>query len=433
MVCVQAGWFIVQCIARVAQGLPLSLLEIHVVAHVFIALLMYLLWFKKPYGALTPLILQDPGIVQVAALFSLGGSSVGKLSEQDCTSKCLQRDVMNMRKILETRMKEFSEDTRQELMRSLRDSDEMRAPSESCTDRGPAVLQEPNLEQNGYADGPLKEQPTPRSESEPLNQSEHSVTHDGRAIPASEPGGLTNDAALEPEDIAINVVLKNLQGPSRQRIVNEGDAAKLQALAQLIGRQIVEASNLADQAIARMKSRQCHFPYYHHSDGRVINRDLFVTSSMPEFGLENEVSSLSFRHQPASPETSHRLFHLFYSFFQSEKKFICTFILFIFYGAFHLSAWNSYFPTTIERWIWRGSGLLIAGFPLLSVVSVPSKIFETLQHVSPWSKTWKKSSQRRRGFLGPVWASCTIIILPCALASLAATVALVIGVPCGRL
>ena len=42
IVCVQAAWFIVQCVARVAQNLPLTLLEIHTLAHVFIAMLMYL-------------------------------------------------------------------------------------------------------------------------------------------------------------------------------------------------------------------------------------------------------------------------------------------------------------------------------------------------------------------------------------------------------
>ena len=41
VVCIQGRWFIVQCIARVAHHLPLSLLEIHVLAHVFVAILMY--------------------------------------------------------------------------------------------------------------------------------------------------------------------------------------------------------------------------------------------------------------------------------------------------------------------------------------------------------------------------------------------------------
>ena len=49
VICVQAGWFITQCIARLAQNLLLTLLEIHILAHVFVALLMYTFWFAKPY------------------------------------------------------------------------------------------------------------------------------------------------------------------------------------------------------------------------------------------------------------------------------------------------------------------------------------------------------------------------------------------------
>ena len=43
LVCVQAGWMILQVISRAASGLPTRLLEIHVVAHVVCALIMYVL------------------------------------------------------------------------------------------------------------------------------------------------------------------------------------------------------------------------------------------------------------------------------------------------------------------------------------------------------------------------------------------------------
>jgi hypothetical protein len=41
LVCFQAGWMIVQVIYRQGIGLPSSLLEVHTVAHVVCALLMY--------------------------------------------------------------------------------------------------------------------------------------------------------------------------------------------------------------------------------------------------------------------------------------------------------------------------------------------------------------------------------------------------------
>ncbi|KAI0443008.1 hypothetical protein F4803DRAFT_517116 [Xylaria telfairii] len=48
LVCVQVSWLIIQSIGRAAKGLPIALLEIHVLAHVGCALLLYGLWFKKP-------------------------------------------------------------------------------------------------------------------------------------------------------------------------------------------------------------------------------------------------------------------------------------------------------------------------------------------------------------------------------------------------
>ena len=48
LVCLQAGWMITQCIARVARSIPLTLLEVHTVMNAACAFLMYFLWFQKP-------------------------------------------------------------------------------------------------------------------------------------------------------------------------------------------------------------------------------------------------------------------------------------------------------------------------------------------------------------------------------------------------
>jgi hypothetical protein len=42
----QVLWMVLQCIARTAYHLPLSLLEIHTMFHVACALLLYICWFK---------------------------------------------------------------------------------------------------------------------------------------------------------------------------------------------------------------------------------------------------------------------------------------------------------------------------------------------------------------------------------------------------
>ena len=48
LVCVQALWFCAQCISRVAENLPITLLELNTFAHALCTLLVYLLWWNKP-------------------------------------------------------------------------------------------------------------------------------------------------------------------------------------------------------------------------------------------------------------------------------------------------------------------------------------------------------------------------------------------------
>ncbi|KAK4989144.1 hypothetical protein LTR50_003480 [Elasticomyces elasticus] len=71
LVCLQAGWFFVQSIARLAQHLPLTLLEIHTMAHVACAFCMYLFWLEKPYDVRSPILLENELAVDMAALFVL--------------------------------------------------------------------------------------------------------------------------------------------------------------------------------------------------------------------------------------------------------------------------------------------------------------------------------------------------------------------------
>jgi hypothetical protein len=49
LVIVQVGWMVIQCTARRAYGLPLTLLEVHTMVHVVCALIMYLFWIKVSF------------------------------------------------------------------------------------------------------------------------------------------------------------------------------------------------------------------------------------------------------------------------------------------------------------------------------------------------------------------------------------------------
>ncbi|WDK14782.1 hypothetical protein CGRA01v4_06063 [Colletotrichum graminicola] len=58
LVCIQAGWMVTQVIGRLIRKLPVSLLEINTCGHVACAVLLYLLWWSKPFDVMDPTVLE---------------------------------------------------------------------------------------------------------------------------------------------------------------------------------------------------------------------------------------------------------------------------------------------------------------------------------------------------------------------------------------
>src|SRR5208282_1706044 len=54
LVCFQAAWMVVETIGRKASGLPITLLELHTLAHAGCALVMYVAWWYKPQDVEEP-------------------------------------------------------------------------------------------------------------------------------------------------------------------------------------------------------------------------------------------------------------------------------------------------------------------------------------------------------------------------------------------
>lgn len=57
IVCIQAGWMILQILGRLIEQLPVTLLEINTTGHVLCALVLYLLWWNKPLEVKDPTVL----------------------------------------------------------------------------------------------------------------------------------------------------------------------------------------------------------------------------------------------------------------------------------------------------------------------------------------------------------------------------------------
>jgi hypothetical protein len=89
VVCIQAVWMVAQVIARLVISLPVSLLEINTCGHVICALILYLLWWSKPFDILDPFVLPDTPDIEDMLFFmhacsTIGVDNITKISKVRC-------------------------------------------------------------------------------------------------------------------------------------------------------------------------------------------------------------------------------------------------------------------------------------------------------------------------------------------------------------
>jgi hypothetical protein len=92
LVLLQVTWMAVQCIARKAYGLPITLLELHTMVHVVCAFSMYAFWLKKPLDVKSAEVLDKSKFGQVElhdVHFQQRGANIPGVS----TSQILDGDV----------------------------------------------------------------------------------------------------------------------------------------------------------------------------------------------------------------------------------------------------------------------------------------------------------------------------------------------------
>lgn len=89
LVVMQAGWMVIQCIARVHQDLPVTLLEINTIGHVICAFALYMLWWSKPLDIKDPYKIErehgrDASIALMWMCSPISGDKDDEISEIRC-------------------------------------------------------------------------------------------------------------------------------------------------------------------------------------------------------------------------------------------------------------------------------------------------------------------------------------------------------------
>ncbi|KAI9778086.1 MAG: hypothetical protein M1839_008390 [Geoglossum umbratile] len=357
----QASWFIIQCIARTVQGLPLSLLEVHVLAHVAVAFVMYLFWFKKPYNALSPIVLTDPATVELAALFALGQQSINKkpndLKLHSQELKCCQRDGIGTLHVLSSYVDRHVSNV--ESFFNSRKGNKLRTEPEPTTSR-----ESPNKPQGDpKADVPLRRCQSEENQRRPKSTASERIPLRQIKSVGSRPNA---GSATAIETIAMETISQSLAMPLRRPSTSSswsGFPTHLLPRANRVRKSRQhpkpdEHLQLAQEAVERLKQQGAHFMWRSvRRDGllRLQNRDIYTVADCSDFYNSGGfiLSSESFLRKPSLKTALQPT--------DTTAKFVIP--LFILYGAFHLSAWNAHFPTPLERWMWRGAGLAILSLP----------------------------------------------------------------------
>ena len=419
VVCVQAGWFIVQCIARAAQHLPLTLLEVHVLAHVVVALIMYLIWFCKPYNVSNPLVLDGPEVQEAGAFFLLHRqpASIDAVLDKDVLeqerrngwdtkaeerpSRCIMQSDIDLLKAIEAReigCSQYDNDS---------DDGSDRASMESHIDDLPTMPTPANHADCQEADiDVISSGPT---------SGEHRHSDEG-------PASVSPSQSKERGEVHPTNSVDDISDEHIPRCWRQTPSAFEKAVHQ---------QKLAERCLQRLRSQSSHFPYFIFSNGGVEFNEICLVDYISEY-IKNPAGRLLQR-RTGSDRTPKRIR---YSLMPSAPYSNLLQVLIFCYSAFHLSAWNAHFPTVVERWMWRGSGLTLMAYPLVWLPFVPLmdnwwKITET--DISGYGDAYMRLAERSRvKFV----ALSIILLIPISLATIwyiIGTIHFLIFMPAARL
>ncbi|KAL1599301.1 hypothetical protein SLS59_006318 [Nothophoma quercina] len=303
LVVLQAGWMIIQCIARVAQDLPVTLLEINTIGHVICAFALYLLWWSKPLDIKDPYkIVGEHGLDKHIALMYMCSPISGNKEDEISEIRCLAyidrdaRSPITTSKTSETRIENLSA---------------------------------PKSHQTRFSVGSIGAR-DPLKFIGPLKKIETGVDANHQVQYMYECKGV----AGEHEEFF------QLQGPSHclqhtRDYCRRGfdDCADHTKLTHEAKRRWVLANDvlqeLWDECVQRKDYRKVFFTY--STLGFFVGEPIYIADHIPNFPGFSFLGSVNV-----------------------QRDVLKTVVAFAgaAYGGLHLSAWNDFFPTMIERFMW---------------------------------------------------------------------------------
>jgi len=313
IVCVQAGWMVAQVIGRLIEDLPISLLEINTCGHVACAMVLYLLWWSKPFDVQDPSLLgEDADIVSLMYLCS----EVGAVNDGINDIRCFHLDVDGK-----------LPPTKDKAGRSLKRSFSFATTVLSVGSQGM---------RNPFEFIGLSGAAGPQTANAPAVSREYSYKYRPSDHVAPECEQYFRPPYSEYQ------IRHNPQYCRRLLLSNRNEGAYKPLPHALLSQASSSAAALWNECLAREEYR----PYY------------FTTvPAFEENGFFLGETDFLARHMANFPSLSNLTLGQV-NIHRDVLRSVLALTAFA-YGGLHLSAWNDFFPTTVERIIWIAAAMTI--------------------------------------------------------------------------
>lgn len=353
LVIIQASWLILQCIARTAGHLPLSLLEINTLAHVACALIMYVLWWDKPFDVHDPIVLVGEWKRPVvAAMWMLGEKTSVKAGRASWTKPPELEGLLHY-----LPFRAGSPPSQEVYL------DNPQPVFEEMT----MEAQPPTLSSNILARR-LRHLPVNLSSplqvfgTRPPDRRDPVEIRDNTFVYASNPAQPVSKVTLERDEVLFPFGFgpKSTSVRFERRNVSRSKVPRYITPAVLTG---VDRMTLTRWELA-CQSLQDHEDIWSRYRKRLpgtIYRDstIYAVYEYPDSELSLCYLQKQISNWPDESLIPHKNWFTSIIFFS-----ICVLV----YAGIHAAAWNEYFPTDMERWIWRVSAIYIGCSGLLLIV-----------------------------------------------------------------
>ncbi|KAN0095756.1 hypothetical protein V8E51_016467 [Hyaloscypha variabilis] len=287
LVVTQAGWLILQCIARTASKLPVTALELNTLAHAVCALCTYALWWNKPLD------IEDPTRVV--------GESVRALAAT---------------------LWVFA--TREKIYWPKDDAKLLKQAERTF---------HPQLQKGVTYPLPFLF----------VDLQTHEVYQVPRKVLKNRPDYSSYSHPIPEKPVAIGVLPPFIES-AKQPCIDSNSICRWRLLAQHIAENPIFSSYIRPDFSPKFLPK---------SQGFWVDRAFIHPGFSLKYGIGECIPNFSVIYWSST------------NYLQNTISFSVFCLCALAYGGIHASAWSEYFPTTLERTIWRASSIYIAALGII--------------------------------------------------------------------